>query len=74
MEQQENTIPEEFAAKCTIKRTPKTKGAYVIGSRDKTNTIAFNLAFGVGCLRVSYFKLAVSEKWRRKLEFLKPWP
>jgi len=42
---QENTIPGEFAAKCTIKHTPKAKGAYVIGSRDKTNTIAFHLAF-----------------------------
>jgi hypothetical protein len=45
MEQQENEIRGEFAAKCTIKHTPKVKGAYVLGSRDKTNTIAFHLAF-----------------------------
>lgn len=45
MKQQEHVINDESVAKCTIKRLPKAKGAYVLGSRDKTNTIAFHLAF-----------------------------
>lgn len=45
MEQQENTIEGEFTAKCTIKLPPKVKGAYVLGSRNMENTIAFHLAF-----------------------------
>lgn len=45
MEQQENIIHGEFAAKCTIKLPPKIKGWYVLGSTDKSNTLSISLTF-----------------------------
>lgn len=42
---EENTIHGEFSAKCTLKLPPKVKGAYVLGSRNMTNTISFHLVF-----------------------------
>ncbi len=45
MRQEENTIHGEFSAKYTLKLPPKVKGAYVLGSKNITNTISFHLEF-----------------------------
>ena len=54
---------EVLTKECTIKPTPKTKGAYVIGSRDKTNTIAFNLAFEPKWLHRQMMRIVFGWYW-----------
>ena len=63
MEQQENIIHGEFAAKCTIKLPPKIKGAYVLGSRNMTNTIAFHLVFKPKWLHRQMMRIFLGWYW-----------
>ncbi len=63
MEQQENVINGESTLKCTIKRPPKVKGAYVLGSRNKINTIAFHLTFKPKWLHRQMMRIFLGWYW-----------
>ena len=43
--------------------TPKVKGAYVLGSRNKTNTIAFHLAFKPKWLHRQMMRIFLGWYW-----------
>lgn len=56
MQQQENVINGGIT-------TPKVKGAYVLGSRNKTNTIAFHLTFKPKWLHRQMMRIFLGWYW-----------